>query len=393
MKGILEVEIFQDGVISELLVEPESEVAVGAVLAIVNDSTEKESSVSQPVNLEVSQPTAKIETPQPEKELAPVNSKPTPLQHELEMVDERLKISPAARRRARELGVKLENSIQGTGHGGAICIADIEKLASENHPGETVIKSTSIVEDETQKENISESPKMMDSTSTNSVKKVDPMRAAIAASMSRSKREIPHFYLSHTIDMTATLECMKDFNENHPITERLVYAVFLIKAVAKALKKYKEFNGYWQNDSFNAQADINVGMAISLRTGGLVAPAIFHADQMNMVELMKAFSDLVNRSRKNQLKASEMNGGTITITSLGERGVEQVFPVIIPPQVAIIGFGSVVKKPWILSDGGMAARDVISVSLAADHRVSDGHRGGLFLARIEKLLQHPEDLL
>jgi pyruvate dehydrogenase E2 component (dihydrolipoamide acetyltransferase) len=134
-----------------------------------------------------------------------------------------------------------------------------------------------------------------------------------------------------------------------------------------------------------------VGVAISLRGGGLVAPAIHDADHCTLDELMAALRDLVQRARTGGLRGSEMSDPTITVTNLGDQGVDQVFGVIYPPQVALVGFGRVAPRPWAV-DGLLGVRPVVRATLAADHRASDGHDGARFLAAIDALLQHPEAL-
>ncbi len=128
-----------------------------------------------------------------------------------------------------------------------------------------------------------------------------------------------------------------------------------------------------------------------MRQGGLVAPALHDTDQQSLLELMQAFRDLVQRVRAGRMRSSELSDATITVTSLGERGVEALLPVIYPPQVAIVGFGKLVERPWVV-DGRVVPRPLVHASLAADHRVSDGHRGALFLAAIDRILQQPEKL-
>jgi pyruvate dehydrogenase E2 component (dihydrolipoamide acetyltransferase) len=134
-----------------------------------------------------------------------------------------------------------------------------------------------------------------------------------------------------------------------------------------------------------------VGVAIALRTGGLVAPAIHDTDEKSLTELMRALRDLVRRARSGGLRGSEMTDPTFTITNLGEQGVTTVFGIISPPQVAIAGFGKITERPWA-EDGMLAVRPVVTATLAADHRATDGHYGGLFLAEVGRLLETPEAL-
>jgi pyruvate dehydrogenase E2 component (dihydrolipoamide acetyltransferase) len=217
------------------------------------------------------------------------------------------------------------------------------------------------------------------------------MRQAIAAAMSRSKREIPHYYLSTTIDMSRSLAWITQANLKRSVEQRLVYGALLLKAVALALRETPELNAAWSEGKAVPSPDVHVGVAISLRGGGLVAPALHNTDRLSLDELMQNFRDLVQRARAGSLRSSELSEPTITVTSLGEQGVEVVFGVIYPPQVALVGFGKIVERPWS-SEGQIVSRSVITVTLSADHRVSDGHRGGLFLTAIDRRLQAPDSL-
>ncbi len=134
-----------------------------------------------------------------------------------------------------------------------------------------------------------------------------------------------------------------------------------------------------------------VGVAISLRGGGLVAPAIHDVAEKPLSELMADLTDLVARARAGSLRSSEMSDPTITVTNLGEKGVDSVFGVIYPEQVAIVGFGRPAERVVVV-DGGIRVATTVHSSLAADHRASDGARGALFLAEINRLLQQPAEL-
>jgi pyruvate dehydrogenase E2 component (dihydrolipoamide acetyltransferase) len=209
--------------------------------------------------------------------------------------------------------------------------------------------------------------------------------------MARAKREIPHYYLAHTIDMHRALAWLAAENERRPVTGRLLPNAILLKAVALAVREVPELNGVWRGDRMEPSAGVHLGVAISLRGGGLVAPAIHDVDRLPLGELMRALRDLVQRARTGGLRSSELSDPTLTVTSLGEQGVETVFGIVYPPQVAIVGFGRIAERPWVV-DGAVVARPLVTVALSADHRVSDGHRGGLFLVALERLLQAPERL-
>jgi pyruvate dehydrogenase E2 component (dihydrolipoamide acetyltransferase) len=150
-------------------------------------------------------------------------------------------------------------------------------------------------------------------------------------------------------------------------------------------------NGFWVDDAPAPSDSVHLGVAISLRGGGLVAPAIHDADRRTLDELMAALRDLVNRARAGSLRASEMSDPTITVTNLGEHGVQLVHGVIFPPQVALVGYGAILPRPW--TDGeGIDVRPVVTATLAGDHRASDGARGAAFLRHVDRGLRSPEDL-
>ena len=216
------------------------------------------------------------------------------------------------------------------------------------------------------------------------------MRAAIAAAMSRSKREIPHYYLAHTVDLEPALRWLEARNAAVSIAERVLPVALLVRAVAEALREFPELCGFWKDGGFVPSPGIHVGLAVSLRDGGLVNPAIHDADQGSLPQLFERILDVTRRARAGQLRSSEFSDAAITITSLGDQGVDAVFGVIHPPQVAIVGFGAIAPRPWVVDDR-VEIRRVVTLSLSADHRVSDGHRGGRFLRVVEQHLRAPEN--
>jgi pyruvate dehydrogenase E2 component (dihydrolipoamide acetyltransferase) len=351
-KGVIDVEIFSSGVIEQLLIQPGEKVPVGTVLASVRSEAE-------PVVV----PTP-AEAPQPVVSVAPTPLTMPPTAAPSADLS-RLRISPSARQLARQLGIDPA-MIQGTGRGGTILREDIERAASAR---------------------VAAPP----SAAVPAPDRLTRMRQTIAAAMSRSKREIPHYYLSTTIDLHPALTWLAEENQKRPMTDRLLYGVLLLKATALALREVPELNAVWNGDSVVPSPAIHLGVAISLRQGGLVAPALHDADHQNLDDLMRNFRDLVSRARAGGLRSSELAYSTITVTSLGEQGAETVFGIIYPPQVALVGFGKVVERPWVVG-GQVVPRSLVTATLSADHRVSDGHRGGLFLAAIDRLLQEPSKL-
>jgi pyruvate dehydrogenase E2 component (dihydrolipoamide acetyltransferase) len=180
-------------------------------------------------------------------------------------------------------------------------------------------------------------------------------------------------------------------NEVATVAERVLPVVPLIKAAALGVRQVPALNGAWVNDAFQESADINVGIAIALRGGGLAAPAILGTDELSIDQLMAKLRDLSGRVRQGRMRGSEIAGSTFTVSSVGDGNVESVVPIIYPPQVAILGIGSINERPWIV-DGEVLPRRLVTATLAGDHRVSDGRAGARFLEMFDRLLQEPEAL-
>ena len=384
-KAAVDVEIWVGGVVRELLVHPGETVPVGAVLATLDGeeeaapatrievaapSREKSAAAAHRISpaarkhaeergvdiehLSGSGPDGGVTVEDVERAALAASAAPAASTAE---TGPRRPVTPAARRRARELGVDIA-TVTASGPGGAVLLEDVERAAAPAAPTKD---------------------------------RQGEMRRAIAAAMSRSKREIPHYYLAEAVPMKSALDWLAAANAGKPVTERLLMAVVQLKAVALALKKYPEMNGFFRDNAFQASAAAHLGVAISLRQGGLIAPAIHDVGDKPLEQLMRDLTDLVKRARAGSLRSSEMSDPTITVTNLGEQGVAAVYGVIYPPQVALVGFGRIVEQPWV-DKGEMTVMPAVTASLAADHRVSDGHRGALFLAELRELLQQPEDL-
>jgi len=209
--------------------------------------------------------------------------------------------------------------------------------------------------------------------------------------MARSKREIPHYYLEEDVELTTALAWLEAHNAQAPVEQRVLPAALLYKAVALAAAETPELNGHWVDDRFVAATGVHLGVAISLRGGGLIAPAVHDADRLSLTDLMAALRDLTTRARAGRLRGSEMTDGTITVTNLGDRGVRSVFGVIYAPQVALVGFGKVTHRVWDVDDG-IGIRPAVTATLSADHRATDGHIGARLLNAVARHLSHPEEL-
>jgi len=355
-KGAIEIEIFESGRVERILVDLNTKVPVGTPLArILTDEEAETGGVPVAAPQAVAPTRSESKPPQPRREPIPATVTRPSAGH--------LRASPAARKLAQMEGVDLA-ATTGSGPGGAIIRADVER---------SLVGVTAPVDRRSAKFD------------------PDAMRAAIAAAMARSKREIPHYYLEHQVDVGGCEAWLASQNAQRPPGRRLLMGALTLKAVALAARRFPAVNGFYRDGKYEPSAAVHAGMAIAIRGGGLAAPAIHDADKLALDDLMARMRDLVQRMRAGRVRSSEIGEATITISSLGERGVDALYGVIYPPQVAIVGFGKVGQRPWVVG-AAIEPRSVVTVTLAADHRVSDGHAGALFLAEIGKLLQEPEKL-
>ena len=209
--------------------------------------------------------------------------------------------------------------------------------------------------------------------------------------MSRSKREIPHYYLFETIPLGNAMAWLQAHNAQSKPQQRVLPSALLLKAVAVALRELPQLNGFWKNNAFQPATGIHLGVAITLRQGGLVAPALHDVADKTLTQVMSELASLVERARNGSLRSSELSDASVTVTQLGDQGVDSVLGVIYPPQVALIGFGRICERPWV-RDGQLCVMPTVVTSLAADHRASDGHYGARFLGEVRRVLQTPENL-
>ncbi len=345
-KGLIDIESYDDGQMLEHLVPPGTHVPVGRPLARLDVDPGAHAAPAPPGAPGIA-PGALPPAPAASAPVAPAPG---------EGRSSRTRMSPAARRRAHELGVPLE-SLEHAAAGGIVHIAEVEKLAARAPAGDARTA----------------------------------MRATIGATMARSKREIPHYYLGHRVDFTPAREWVSRYNAERTVKDQLLEGVLIVKAVALAAARLEGFNGTFQDGQFHPSAAVHLGTAIAIRGGGLVAPALLDAHQKDLPTLMREFSALVARVRAGHLRSGEFSAATLTLTSLGTEGVDILYPIINPPQVAIVGAGEVRDHPWV-ENGQLTVRAVLTLTLAADHRVTDGRSGARFLRAVADLLAHPQSL-
>lgn len=372
-KAAIEIEVFTSGTIERLSAQPGDKVPVGTVMAIIREEAAAAPAPAPTPTKPAVQPEGPALAAPEQVQIAkpPSISAGASATVSARPQEPRLRISPAARRLADQLGID-PTAVTGTGPDGAITLDDVQRAAprTEPAPPEALPPATAAAPQ---------------------ADRMARMRQAIAAAMARSKREIPHYYLSTAIDLHKALSWLAAENAARSVADRLLPSALLIKAVALALKEVPELNSVWKDGRAVTSQSVHIGVAIALRGGGLVAPALHDTDRLSVMDLMGKLQDLVRRARAGSLRSSELSDPTITVTNLGDLGVDSVLGVIYPPQVALVGFGKVAERPWVV-EGLVVARPLMTASLSADHRVSDGHRGGRFLAAVDRLLQNPGGL-
>jgi len=351
-KGAIEIEVYETGTVTELTAQIGAELPVGAPLAMIavegEEVPEPKAEPEQPAAVE-----AAAEQPVVEMPVAPAGGMP----------GGGVVASPVARVRAQALGVDLA-TLTGTGPGGAVVLADVEGAAPAAEAQAKAPRRRGL--------------------------DLNEMRKAIANAMSRANREIPHFYLSQTVDISPATGFLASYNADRPPAERLLLGALLLRAAVGAAQAVPQLNGQYE-DGFHPSKAVNIGVAVALRGGGLVAPALIDADRMTVPQIMAGMRDLVSRARAGRLRNSEMTQGTLTVSALGETGPEAMAGVIFPPQVALLGIGAPQLRPWVV-DAEVIPRQVITVTLAADHRVADGRIAAKFMTVFEDLISSPERL-
>jgi pyruvate dehydrogenase E2 component (dihydrolipoamide acetyltransferase) len=396
-KSTVDVEVFESGVVQELLVPAGVEVEVGTPLAVIGAA-------------------------RPEESVTPVPAGPAPADGAEASVGGAPRLaqahvtSPLVRHLADRLGVDTA-ALVGSGPGSAVTRDDVEAAARSWTPSPTAPRVGSTSSSPAEVGRVVASPyarrraaesgadlrglrgsgpsgavlaRDVPSGPPQRERGPEALKASVAALMARSKREVPHYYLRTTVELGAVRRWLDLVNVDRPPADRVVPAAVLCWAVARAAAANPGLNGHWVDGAFRPADGVQLGVAVSLRGGGLLAPVIPDAADLDAEQLMRRLRDLTDRARHGGLRASEMADPSITVTNLGDTGVEEVFGVIYPPQVAMVGMGRVVERPWAVG-GRVEVRPVVTVTLAADHRATNGHEGARFLATIDRLLQDPEE--
>lgn len=404
-KAAVEVECFNTGVVERLLVPEGAAVPVGTPLAVITQAAAQTprtppEPVPPPTTPPVTAPSPAVTpppaVPSPAPEAVPPSRAARPV---------RPLVTPIIRKLAGQAGIDL-STVRGTGRNGAITRHDLDTTIrhSVERPAVTPYARRLATELGVDLEALGPGPvKAADvraaapaqrppaPPAVAGVGSARDMRGAIAELMSRASREIPHYHLATTVDLGVVMTWLHDHNRTVAVAERLVPAALLLKSTALAAAEVGALNGHWREGEFHPSSTVDLGVATSLRGGGLLVPVLPDAATMPVTELMHQLRDRVARARAGRPRGSDLVPATITVTNLGDLGVELVHGVIHPPQVALVGFGAVVERPWA-ADGMVGVRPVVTITLAGDHRATDGATGARFLNTVARNLQRPEDL-
>ncbi len=292
--------------------------------------------------------------------------------------DGRVKASPIARRMAADKGLDL-TALQGSGPGGRIVKADVEKASPAQAP-ETPAAPVAVA---------AESPETAKGTTTH--EELTKLQATVARRMAESKATAPHFYLQASIDMSRCVEARSAIKA--AAAEGEVVPSFndmVIKASALALREYPRANGAYRDGRFELYSRVNVGVAVAGQDA-LVVPTVFDADLKGLRQIASEARALATRVRDGQITPPELSGGTFTVSNLGMFGIENFAAVINTPQAGILAVGAITETP-VVREGEITTAHLMAVTLACDHRILYGSEGAEFLGRIRALLEEPVSL-
>ena len=361
-KAVVEMEAYASGTLRKIMVHENNAVPVGTLIAIIADPDEDISS------LETSQ---QAFTTVEDKPLTSMESSATTTQESASQGRDSstsvIKASPIARRLAKEMNVDL-TLVNGTGPGGRITEADVKSFQPE-------------------------SPRQDDSTINVDQKEMplSKMRQAIANKTIKSTREAPHFYVTSQVDMGKAMDFRRELNPTLPDGVRVSVNDLIIKACALAISKYPNFNASYRGDKLLLNSRVNIGIAIAL-SEGLIIAGLSDCQDRDLVNVAKASRDLIDRANGGTLKAEEYEGVTFAISNLGMFDVESLSAIIYPPNAAVVAIGSVIEQPAVKAGEIVVAR-LMKMTISLDHRVVDGAEGAKFLQEVKRLLESPKSLM
>jgi len=400
-KATMEMEAFDDGVITEIMVEAGEKAPIGAVLAVLNGDSGR---VPDEAHLNV-HPDEEAQDQAPEKIAEPAEAKPSaevkPDRRSQASGDERVLASPLARKVAAELGVDLA-TLTGSGPAGRIVRADVESAAkspaeSRSSEAKAAAALTASVKSKVAPPAPASAPAAQAiqpvAKEGDETIELTTMRKVIASRLLTSKVTIPHFYLHLEVDAAPLMELRKQVNEQAEKTHGNKYSVndFILKAVVNATLAVPAINTSFAGDHFVRYRHIGLSVAIAVEDG-LVTPVIKQAEEKSLLAISRAVKDFAARAKDRKLKPDEFDGGTITVSNLGAWGIESFDAIINPPQAAILSVGAAIEKP-VVKNGEVVPGLRMNLGLSCDHRVVDGAIGAQFLAEVKKLIEQPALML
>jgi pyruvate dehydrogenase E2 component (dihydrolipoamide acetyltransferase) len=396
-KSNLEVEAYDDGFLISILVPEGSSVPVGSPIGYVGAQGEKAPAASaaapapapppkaaapaaKPAPTPAAKPAPAAPAQRPAAQVVPfrreAEAAPAPAPASSQASGERVRVSPLAKKMAREQGLDLA-ALAGSGPSGRIIKRDIEAAISQGGAARQLQPAPSTFAPSQPFER-----REPDSIALTSMRKVITQR------MGEVKPGVPHFYLSIEVEMDAALKIRE---EAKSLESKVSVNDIIVKAAAIALRRFPKINVQYAGDRILQLHNADVGIAVAIEDG-LITPVIRDADQKGLSTISAESRDLAERARKRGLKPAEYTGGSITVSNLGMFGIDSFIAVINPPQASILAVGAVTQKP-VVRDGQVVVRSIMSATLSGDHRAIDGALGAQYLKELKALLEHPMRLL
>jgi pyruvate dehydrogenase E2 component (dihydrolipoamide acetyltransferase) len=369
-KATMDFESFQDGVLLYVGVEEGKGAPVDSVLAILGKEGEDYKAL-----LAGGAPSAAAASPAQSEAPVAASAAPAPVAAPVAQAsasdDQRLKVSPLARKMASDKGIDL-SQVSGSGDGGRIVKRDVEHFNPASAPATRSALSS-----------------VATGTESYTEIAVSQMRKVIARRLAESKFSAPHFYLTVEIDMDNAIASRTAINANGDV--KVSYNDFVVKACAMALRKHPTINSAWLGDKIRINHHIHVGVAISVEDG-LLVPVVRFADQKGLQQISAEVKEYAQKAKAKKLQPSDWEGNTFTISNLGMFDIDEFTAIINPPDACILAVGSIQQKP-VVKNGAVVPGNIMKVTLSCDHRIVDGVAGAEFLKTLKAYLENPVMML
>ena len=363
-KATMEFESFYDGVLLHIGIDEGSTAPVDSIIAIIGSKGED---ISEIINNDI--PVAKEEpTPVVKEEPTPVAKEQVKPVSIISMSNDRILISPLAKKLADEKGIDI-SAIKGSGDSGRIIKRDIDSFKPSNYSQFSQPR-----------------PHLKESSyeTQNSA-----MRKAIAKRLSDSKFSAPHYYLNIELEMDNIISFRKQFIQTQNI--KISFNDIIAKAVSLSLAKHPKVNSRWYDDKIIFNEHVHLGVAVAV-DDGLVVPVVKFSNSKDLPQINTEIKDFAERAKNKKLSPSEIEGSTFTISNLGMFGIESFTSIINQPNSAILSIGAIVQKP-IVKNNEVVVGNTMKLTLACDHRTVDGATGSLFLKTLKEYIENPVSIL